>query len=82
MVCVSTKMMNELYKSGGQKVANKTRKTFKFNRRCQICIKKVKRHYYSSVDSYFKFLELDVYIHNSLASLWKHGSTKSWLTNM
>ena len=42
MVCVSTKMMNELYKSGGQKVANKTRKTFKFNRRCQICRKKVK----------------------------------------
>ena len=42
MVCVSIKMMNEPYKSGGQKVANKTRKTFKFNRRCQICRKKSK----------------------------------------
>ena len=34
--------MNEPYKSGGQKVANKTRKTFKFNRRCQICRNKSK----------------------------------------
>ena len=36
LALLSIRYLTLLYKSGGQKIANKTSKTIKFNKRCQI----------------------------------------------